>query len=230
MYQSVRDAFYDFNAPLEGVITWMYLDIKGFVTIGVGNLIDPINQALALPFEYEDEPESFVTSDEIREAWETVKSNQSLRFEGTKAFKDLNNLRLSEAAIRSLVDSRLTANETFLKGAFPDFENFPADAQLGLLSIAWAMGAGFAKKFPKFRSACISQDWDTAAAECSISEVGNPGVIPRNKANRTLFSNAARVVELSESYGYQLDTLYYPTIILPEVVVTPDESSNESEL
>lgn len=222
MYQSVRDAFYDFNAPLEGVINWMYLDIKGLVTIGVGNLIDPINLALGLPFEHEADSGNFATSDEIQQAWEMVKSDQSLSSKGAKAFKDLNDLRLSEAAVRSLVDSKLTTNETSLKVAFPDFESFPADAQLGLLSMAWAMGSGFVPKFPRFRSACSSQNWDAAAIECSISEIGNPGVIRRNEADRTLFSNAARVAELSESYGYQLDTLYYPTVLLPEVVVTPE--------
>lgn len=223
MYQSVRDAFYDFNVPLEGVINWMYLDIKGFVTIGVGNLIDPVDRALELPFEYEDQPGSMAFQEEISDAWQTVKSNISLKSKGATAFKSLTNLRLNDAAIRSLVDAKLTANETFLQGAFPEFDHFPADAQLGLLSMAWAMGAGFASKFPKFRSACLSQDWDTAAAECQISEVGNPGVKPRNQADETLFSNAARVVELGDTSGYYPDTLYYPTIILREVVVTPDE-------
>lgn len=225
MYQSVRDAFYDFNVPFEGVINWMYLDIKGLVTIGVGNLIDPIDRAINLPFEYAGEPDSFVKEEEIRNAWQTAKSNSSLAVKGAKAFKSLSNLRLSEKAIRSLVDSRLTANETFLKGVFGEFENFPADAQLALLSMAWAMGAGFASKFPKLRSACLSEDWDSAGEECSIREVGNPGVKPRNEADRTLFSNAARVVELGETYGYQTDTLYYPTVILREVVVTPEESN-----
>ena len=45
MRASVKNQFRTFNAPLEGVVKYMYLDIKGLVTIGVGNLIDPINAA-----------------------------------------------------------------------------------------------------------------------------------------------------------------------------------------
>lgn len=41
MYPSVTSFFRVFNEPLEGVVAYMYLDIKGLVTVGVGNLIDP---------------------------------------------------------------------------------------------------------------------------------------------------------------------------------------------
>ena len=50
MKQSVRDAFVDFTAALEGVVPWMYLDVKGLVTVAIGNLIDPVAAALSLPF------------------------------------------------------------------------------------------------------------------------------------------------------------------------------------
>ncbi|WP_406429963.1 hypothetical protein, partial [Streptomyces sp. NBC_00631] len=40
MHQSVRDAFIPFNAPLEGRVQFMYLDIKSLVSTGVGNLLD----------------------------------------------------------------------------------------------------------------------------------------------------------------------------------------------
>ena len=44
MRPNVRDAFSDFNAPLEGVVEWMYLDVRGLVTVGVGNLLQPRRQ------------------------------------------------------------------------------------------------------------------------------------------------------------------------------------------
>jgi GH24 family phage-related lysozyme (muramidase) len=225
MYSSVRDAFYDFNLPFEGVINWPYLDIKGLVTIGLGNLIDPVKRVLdlELPFEYIDQPGSQATQDEIIDAWQTVKSKTSLKHKGYKAFEKLTNIRLTEDAIRSLVDTQLVANEQVLKKTFSNFDNWPADGQLGLLSMAWALGAGFASKWPKFRTACQNENWDTAAQECLISEVGNLGVKPRNNANQTLFSNAARVQEWSDSFEYQPKVLYYPAVILPEVVVTPND-------
>jgi hypothetical protein len=53
-----------------------------------------------------------------------------------------------------------------------------------------------------------------------MSEAGNPGVHPRNVADQTLFTNAARVLKLGSDFGYTTDKLYWPTVILDEVVVT----------
>src|SRR5580704_1499007 len=50
MYSSVRDIFPNFSKQFEGRVGWMYLDVKGLVTIGVGNLIDPLPAAVGLPF------------------------------------------------------------------------------------------------------------------------------------------------------------------------------------
>lgn len=38
--QAVLDVWNDFNRPLEGRVPYMYLDVKGLVTTGLGNLID----------------------------------------------------------------------------------------------------------------------------------------------------------------------------------------------
>ena len=77
---------------------------------------------------------------------------------------------------------------------FPDLPTWPASAQLAVLSLAWACGPGF--RFPKTEAAIRTQDWATAAEEGVINSVGNPGVIPRNKANRQLFLAAAHVVAI----------------------------------
>lgn len=69
--------------PLEGVVKYMYLDIKGLVTIGVGNLIDPINAALNLPFRYKNKPgvtnagQSASRAD-IEAEWKLIKGKQEL--------------------------------------------------------------------------------------------------------------------------------------------------------
>ena len=38
MHMSVRNYFIKFNEPIEKRVPYMYLDVKGLVTIGVGNL------------------------------------------------------------------------------------------------------------------------------------------------------------------------------------------------
>jgi len=190
----------------------MYLDILGLVTVGVGNLIDPVEAALALPFQFKNNPGSAATQDQITEEWQTLKNDTSLKTKGYKACEAITQLELSDDAIDSLILSRLTQNEGFLKRQqwFQGFDTWPADAQLALLSMAWAMGPGGPGGFPHFRAACQSLDFATAAAQCKMSEAGNPGLIPRNQANFTLFSNAAIVLAGVAQGSFQCSTLYYP--------------------
>ena len=56
MWDSVKQGFRAFTLPLEGEIAWMYLDTLGLVTVGLGNLIDPVELALELPFVYRATP------------------------------------------------------------------------------------------------------------------------------------------------------------------------------
>ena len=61
MYASVRSNFISFTTPLEGSIAYMYLDVKEYLTIGIGNLIDPVALALPLPFVHKSEGTTGVT-------------------------------------------------------------------------------------------------------------------------------------------------------------------------
>ena len=214
MYESVRAAFRGFNEPFEGVVFWMYLDVRGLVTIGVGNLIDPVEVALALPFHSLTTPATMATTAQISEEWHRIKGDPTLAAKGYKACASLTHLRLDETAVDTLVAKHLVENEARLKknSAFGQFDAWPADAQLGLLSMAWALGSGGPSAFPRFSAACRKQDFATAAQECTMSEQGNAGVAPRNRANRVLFRNAAIV---KAGGGYDPARLYYPSSLGP---------------
>lgn len=216
MHPIVKSVFSNFTAGFEGSVNHMYLDILGLVTVARGNLIDPITMALGLPFERNGER---VSRDEIAAEWRTVKSRQDLAKVGARSFKSITSLRLSTKGIDDLVISKLLETEAYLKKRFPEFESWPADAQLGLLSMAWAMGPGF--KFKTFEAAILKRDFVTAAANCKMNETGNPGLIPRNVANKLLFLNAARVEESPQAYKTEI--LYWPDK-LPEkpLQVTPE--------
>jgi hypothetical protein len=214
MFPSVQSAFRAFSEKFEGSVPFMYLDILGLVTVGVGNLVDPVDLAKALPFRFKNKPGtttpgSPATTEQIASEWQRLKGDQSLAQKGFKACEPITNLELSDDSINALIMDRLTKNESFLKGQqwFHNFDNWPADAQLGLLSMAWAMGPGGPVGFPKFRAACQSMDFNTAAAECKMNEAGNPGIIARNQANFVLFSNAAIVLA---NGSFQLQDLQYP--------------------
>ncbi|HEY7336985.1 MAG TPA: hypothetical protein VH639_18980 [Bryobacteraceae bacterium] len=221
MFSSVQAGFLSFSEKFEGSVAFMYLDVKGLVTVGVGNLIDPVALAQALPFRFKNRPGiatpgAAATQDQIATEWQTLKSNPDLGRKGFRACDPVTELELSDDSIGSLILGRLGDNETFLKRQpwFKDFDAWPADAQLGLLSMAWAMGPAGPGDFPHFRAACQSQDFNTAAAECKMSEAGIGGsLIERNKANFALFSNAAAVIAGEGQGKLQRATLYYPRVL-----------------
>jgi hypothetical protein len=220
MLPSVQSNFRAFNTKFEGCVPYMYLDIKGLVTVAVGNLVDPVELAQALPFRFKDKPGvaspgSPATPDQIAAEWQILKNDPSLATRGFKACGPITQLELGDDSIDSLIGDRLTGNESVLKRQqwFQDFDTWPADAQLGLLSMAWAMGPAGPGGFPHFRAACESLDFNAAAAECRMNEAGNPGLIPRNQANFTLFSNAAIVLAGEAQGGFQRSILYYPRVL-----------------
>lgn len=191
MHPDVSAKFFDWSRTFEGYTNWMYLDVKGLVTIGVGNLIDPVAQALRLPFVRHDGTPA--SRGDIAAEWCAVKDDRSLARKGARAARAVTALRLPEAAVRTLVAERLAANEAHLsRSYFPDFGTWPADAQLATLSMAWALGSGFPRSWPLLRGALARRDFASAADNCLIRETGNPGVRPRNEANQMLFRSAAQ--------------------------------------
>jgi hypothetical protein len=236
MHASVHSVFRGFSTQFEADIPFMYLDVRSLVTIGVGNLIDPLSTMpawLKTKFFHKD-TKAAATLDEVDAEWALVKSLTSLSHKLAThkgSFIDKTDLRIGSDTIGRLVDEKLLANERFLKGLkfFKDFDKWPADAQLGVLSMSWAMGAGFALAkrkhteeliWKEFREACEKQDWATAAQRCHISEAGNPGVIRRNAADKLLFENAERVKEDGADFGYKIEVLYFPTVLIAPVVIT----------
>lgn len=218
MRDSVRAAFVGFTEPKEGHVPFMYLDVKELVTIGDGDLIDPIQMAMSLPFVRPDA--SYAMRDEIAAAWLAVKARTDLAPHGGMAFEHITTLRLTREGIDRLVFRKLDQNDLFIAKRFPDYESWPADAQLGILSLAWACGPAF--HFPHFEDALRVRDFDTASVECKMSEAGNPGLKPRNLADHILFTNAAKVVRL----GLNPDVLWYPRAVTNE----PAEEETQPEI
>lgn len=204
MHQSVIDKWHSFSEDLEGRVLTMYLDILGLVTTGVGNLIDPVSEAVRLPWKRSDNTRA--TEAEIRESWARLKNRPDLAKRHVSHAAALTGLHLTDEDVDLLVAKKLVENERYVTGWLPDFPNLPADAQLGIMSMAWAVGPGFNKKFPTFTGSALKGDWVAAAAACTIREEGNPGVVPRNKRNRICFSNAALVI----ANGLARDVVHWP--------------------
>jgi hypothetical protein len=211
MRDAVRDAFYDFNRVFEGDIPYLYQDVLGLVSVGVGILCDPVELAYHLPFVRADGSPASRT--EIILEWRKIKALGAGDYKsGNPAAKNGHlyarphtSLRLTEEGLRSTLLGKLNQNVAYLRNRFPEWDSWPADAQLGVLSLAWGCGPAF--RFPKCEAALRAKDFRTAAAECRMVANGVElyGLKPRNKANRILLTNAAVAMGRLDP-----DVLYYP--------------------
>ena len=149
---------------------------------------------------------------------------QQERRRGGFWFKQHTILHLSPASVEKLILRKLNQNHTHLSGRFRQIDEWPAAAQFAVHSLAWACGPAF--RFPALTAYLKSQNWKAAIGEIHINEYGpdrikgtnddNPGVKPRNDANKLLLQEASDVVRL----GLDRDKLWYPK--RPAVTVEPD--------
>jgi GH24 family phage-related lysozyme (muramidase) len=205
MHASVIAAWHSFSTPLEGRVLHLYADVKGLLTTGVGNLVDPVSLALELPWKLPDG--SLASKPEIARQWNLVKAQSNyLSKRHYKFAAPLHTMRLTDDDIDALVVKRLAGNEVLLKKAFPKWDKWPADAQLAACSMAWAVGAGFPGIFKNFTKFANLDDWVSAKACSKIKTIGNPGVVPRNRNNELCFDNAATVHDL----GLDKSVLHWP--------------------
>ena len=194
MRQAVRDAWLAFTEPLEGGVPYLYADIRGLVTIAYGNLVDPMSAAINLPLRLADG--TLATTAEKASAWQAVKNDPAAPRLGHRYARGLTSLRLTPEAMGELALGKLDANDAVLRKRMPDWEDYPACAQLALHSLSWACGPGF--HFPRLISATQARDFDAAAVYIHMNEttpegLKNTGLVPRNVANKILMRNAARV-------------------------------------
>jgi hypothetical protein len=183
MRPAAREAFGAEVARWEGRVPHMYLDHKGYVTCGVGNLVDPVSLALELPWVRSDG--EVATEDEVRADWARVKALPPALV--ARRYRDETQLHLTDETIDDLVARRRDQFWQTLVGYLPTLESAPAPAQLGALLMAWALGPNFPMKWPRFSTACLTGYWAVAADECEIR-----GARPeRNAHHRGLFLAAA---------------------------------------
>lgn len=206
MRSAARAAFIELTIAFEGgYINWMFPDVKGLVSTGFGLLLDPIELALDLPWRRLDG--SRATPDEIRTDFTRVKTYPDAPRLGHLSVRNVAQLRLSLEDLDHAVEAKIRSNESILRAAFAEYDDWSADAQLGVHSMAWAVGPAFQRAWPKFTAALRAKDFETAAVECFMPEEKTIGGLrPRNKANRILFRNASYAL----ANRLDPDELFYP--------------------
>lgn len=202
---SVRERWLAFNEALEGRTPFLHLDLRGFLSVGVGNLVDATAEGLTDPTDDERQTTHdratqlpWLRSDgspanphEVAEECDRVKARTDLAFRGAGAFRPpVTRLHLENAEIDRLAASELERLPLLLV-ARPEFANvasWPADAQLALLSIAFKWGADF--RAPELEDCLATGDFAAAATVSTL----NPDIGPyflRNQRSRRLFTDAA---------------------------------------
>ncbi len=218
------DEYHEFSAPLEGRVPGMYCDILGLITCAIGNLIDTRNgaypQALVESIKWTLADGSPAPVEQVRADWRLLKAD-CMRFAKLhwKYALAATKCRLTDSEIDRIVKERLSINEAAMRRTFPDWDKFPADAQLAIMSMCWAVGTGWPAKFGNLTRFVRAQDWAKAAQldnpadphsnwAGKIREAGNPGVVPRNLKNRFCFLNAATV----KASGSDVTRLHWPDV------------------
>jgi hypothetical protein len=228
---SAREAFVPLTVAFEGgYIDWMFPDVKKLISTGFGLLLDPVALAIGLPWRHPDGRRA--ARDEIVGEWSALKKyvldNPGSEFRSYKTFASRTTLRLGRDGLYQAFQGKMSQMLGVLRQGFPEWDSWSADAQLGTMSMAWAVGPAFwdpragRNYWPKLTAALRGLDFRTAAVECFMNEEKkNPGIIPRNKANRILYTNAAIALHLLDP-----ETLFYPADL--SKAETPPEGTSST--
>jgi GH24 family phage-related lysozyme (muramidase) len=152
----------------EGYCTWPYLDTRGLMTTGIGNLVEDPEAFLALPWRHIDASQ-LATRAEKLEAYKAVKAV----FEPNKparAYRAVCDLRLADDDVCDLTNERI--EREFLPGIrklLADFDDMPEPAKRGIMDMAYNLGVHGLSKFTHFLEACRFSNWKEAAKQCRVS-------------------------------------------------------------
>lgn len=219
----VRERWIAFTEAFEGGVPYLYADIRNLITIAYGNLVDPLSVALSLPLMHPGGVAA--TKVEITSAWLAVKGDPNAASRGHGYARGLTSLRLTREGMGELALGVLGRNDAALRKRLPDWDDYPACAQMAFHSLAWACGAG--ARYPRLLSAAQARNWDACSVEIHINEwtpegIHNKGLIPRNIANKILMRNAQRV----DAYRLDYDVIDWVHVLgvqdadtVPEIVV-----------
>jgi GH24 family phage-related lysozyme (muramidase) len=147
----------------EGSVAWMYLDSRGFVTVGVGEMLPNVGSAQALGFV--DGSGAAATAAEIGADFFRVASLEpNLR---PAAYRSPSSPQLPPEVIASVLRGHLAEFDGELAARFANYAAFPEPAKLGLLDMIYNLGESkLFSGFPTFIRYVGEADWANAALQC----------------------------------------------------------------
>lgn len=146
----------------EGKVNHMYLDSKGYVTVGVGHLVKDLASAQKLNFKKDNGLPA--TKDDIKSDFESVKKQVKNRI--FSYYKRFVKLKILDAEIDALTNKHIDSFEKELTVIFPSFSTYPTEVRLALFDIIFNVGmTDLNIKWPNFKKAIKLQNWEVAANE-----------------------------------------------------------------
>ena len=146
----------------EGAIPWMYLDTRGYVTVGVGLMLPDAAAVQKLPFMVGSRP---ATAEEIAAEYARVEAMPMGR--PALHYHLENGLVLEKTEIDSLLRTVLTGFEGELRAKLTGYDGFPDSVKLALLDMAYNLGPmGLLQGYPTLIAAVEAGNWAKAAANC----------------------------------------------------------------
>ena len=146
----------------EGAIPWMYLDTRGYVTVGVGLMLPNAAAAQKLPFLV---GHRTATQDEIATEYARVEALPMGR--PALFYRRENGLVLEKVEIDSLLRTVLSGFEAELRAKLTGYDRFPDSVKLALLDMAYNLGpVGLLQGYPTLIAAVEAGNWSKAATNC----------------------------------------------------------------
>ncbi|HEX4808707.1 MAG TPA: hypothetical protein VH325_07255 [Bryobacteraceae bacterium] len=197
----------------EGNYAHMYVDTKGYVTVGVGFMIPSAVAAVSYTFylasprnapsaqakgaNHHVAPKAPVPSTPPTNPGGDKANAEELKAEWTKMhgkpsghlahwYAQYASMYMIQSDIDRLLQSKVNGFESQLKSLFTTWDDFPASAQLALLDMTYNLGS--LGGFPKLCDSARHHDWAKCAAECH--RVGPSDA--RNNATRDRFLNSSK--------------------------------------
>jgi GH24 family phage-related lysozyme (muramidase) len=166
----------------EGRVPYMYRSIGGTVAIGAGHAIPSATDASKLSWVKGTRP---ATKEEIETDYSAVAAAPT----GMMAwsYETLTFCRMSDEALNQLIVADLQQLIYSLAASFARWPGYPPPVQAALVDMAYNLGLGGLKKYPKMLAAVDAGDWEMAARECHRAGISEA----RNQETANLFREAA---------------------------------------
>jgi GH24 family phage-related lysozyme (muramidase) len=147
----------------ETAVPWMYLDTRGLVTAGIGQMLPDAASAQALAFLHPDGTPAH--PDAIGADFDRVRALAPGH--PCHVYRSPTSPTLPTEAMTSLLTAVTTANDAALRHRLPDYDAFPTPAKLALLDMLYNLGEPkLFGEYPLLLAAVHNQHWLLASQQC----------------------------------------------------------------